>query len=227
MRGQRNLIAVGDRFGRLVVLRVWTEKCGTHKTKETRCECLCDCGNVIVTQGRYLRAKHKQSCNCLWKKTTGKNHHAWRGHGDISSTVWSGIRGEAKNRARTIPFDITIEQGWELYVKQEGRCALTGEPISFPKTSVKKSGSRTASLDRIDSSGDYTVDNIQWLHKDINLMKMDLVEEKFITWCHKVSKYNYQSHDGIVHSSTAALAVLGCRSSDDSRLPIHRHGLVL
>ena len=205
MRGQRNLIKVGDRFGRLVVKRVWTEKCGNHKSKETRCECLCDCGNTVVTQGRYLRAKHKQSCNCLWKNMKGKDHHAWRGHGDISSTLWSGIRWEAKNRAtRDIPFDITIEQGWELFVKQRGRCALTGEPIAFPKSSVKKAGNRTASLDRIDSNGDYTLDNVQWVHKDINLMKMDLKQDQFILWCYKISRHNPQSANENPRFSTAS-----------------------
>jgi hypothetical protein len=129
----------------------------------------------------------------LWKKTTGKHHHAWRGYGDISATVWSSIQWEAKNRARDIPFHITIEQAWELYVRQDGRCALTGEPIVFPVSSVKRGGTRTASLDRIDSNGDYTIENVQWVHKDINLMKMNLPEDRFVTWCHKVSKHNAHS----------------------------------
>lgn len=70
---------------------------------------------------------------------------------------------------------------------------MTDEPIVFPVSSVKRGGTRTASLDRIDSNGDYTIENVQWVHKDINLMKMNLPEDRFVTWCHKVSKHNAQS----------------------------------
>lgn len=46
----------------------------------------------------------------------------------------------------------------------------------------------TASLDRIDSTKGYTLDNIQWVHKHINVMKMDLDQEYFIKLCKLVTK---------------------------------------
>ena len=48
--------------------------------------------------------------------------------------------------------------------------------IKFKK---RHNDSKTASLDRIDSSKGYTEDNIQWVHKDVNQMKMDLPEQRF------------------------------------------------
>ena len=36
---------------------------------------------------------------------------------------------------------------------------------------------------------DITVDNIQWVHKDLNRMKFDLSEDKFIRYCELVSKH--------------------------------------
>lgn len=47
--------------------------------------------------------------------------------------------------------NIDIKFAWELYVKQEKKCALSGLPIVFA-ISNKKSSETTASLDRIDSS---------------------------------------------------------------------------
>ena len=48
---------------------------------------------------------------------------------------------------------------------------------------IERSKNRTASLDRIDSNKGYTIDNVQWVHKDINKMKMDLEEDVFIDNC--------------------------------------------
>lgn len=48
----------------------------------------------------------------------------------------------------------------------------------------------TASLDRIDSSRGYEIDNIQWVHKDVNKMKMGLSQNEFIDICKIISKNN-------------------------------------
>ena len=55
-----------------------------------------------------------------------------------------------------------------------------------------EAGNRTASLDRIDSSQPYVVTNIQWVHKDVNLMKMDLDEDWFVALCWVVT--NHKNH---------------------------------
>jgi hypothetical protein len=47
----------------------------------------------------------------------------------------------------------------------------------------------TASLDRIDSSRGYTADNIQWVHKHVNLMKRSFNEEYFINTCKQIVTY--------------------------------------
>lgn len=39
----------------------------------------------------------------------------------------------------------------------------------------------------------YTINNVQWVHKKINTIKMDLSQEKFINWCKLVN--NFQSKD--------------------------------
>ena len=46
---------------------------------------------------------------------------------------------------------------------------------------------KTASLDRIDSNKGYTKDNVQFVHKDINWMKQDFEQNKFIEYCKKVA----------------------------------------
>lgn len=52
---------------------------------------------------------------------------------------------------------------------------------------VKKSGN--ASLDRIDSNMDYQEENVQWLHKDINMMKQQFDQDYFIQMCCAVADH--------------------------------------
>jgi hypothetical protein len=73
----------------------------------------------------------------------------------------------------------------ELWKKQEGLCAYTGLPMTASSNQFN-----TVSLDRIDSSKGYVVSNIQLICAVVNKMKMDLKEETFIHFCHKVSQHN-------------------------------------
>ena len=111
----------------------------------------------------------------------------YHGYGEISGNTWSSIRGGAK--LRKIPFIISVEFAWNLLVNQNFKCAISGVPIILIKKYGHKSES-TASLDRIDSNKPYIEGNVQWVHKDINLMKQNLSEEEFSFWVKTVSKYN-------------------------------------
>jgi hypothetical protein len=55
---------VGQRFGRLVVLRETTPYRSTTKV-HSRWECDCDCGGSKIVRGDQLRAGLTQSCGCL------------------------------------------------------------------------------------------------------------------------------------------------------------------
>jgi hypothetical protein len=104
-------------------------------------------------------------------KTLGVNKgKVSKSYKDIDGKQWVSMIGGARNRG--IEFNITQEQVWELFLKQNAKCALTGWSISF-----KGGRKRTASIDRIDSKEGYRVDNIQIVHKTINRLKMAFDEE--------------------------------------------------
>ena len=90
---------------------------------------------------------------------------------------------------RGIKFDITIEDIWDLFLKQERKCAFTGQELSMGRETRKDPIERTASLDRKDSSKPYTMDNVQWVHKDINMMKRSLSDERFVQLCKTVAQH--------------------------------------
>lgn len=140
----------------------------------------CFCSKIFEATVQSLYTV-RRSCGCLKNK---ENNPAWKGYKDISGKYWSRlIRGA---RERKIEFNISVEDAWNLIIKQNFICPLTNLNI---KLSTEKSEEvQTASLDRIDSSKGYTIDNIQWIYKPINVMKFNYDQEEFIHYCNLVAK---------------------------------------
>lgn len=158
---------------------------GNSKTsKRTLWLCKCDCGNEIVVRSDTLRSNRQHSCGCLLRRKKSL-HPSWKGHGEISGYVWKKIIKDAKKRK--LPFEITIQQCWDLFLKQKGKCVLTGLNLKFP--AHRNDYNSSASLDRIDSSKGYFTDNIQWVDKRVNMMKQSFPEEEFIDLCKKIAKH--------------------------------------
>lgn len=168
-----------------------------HKKKYINCKCSCG-RESYVGLARLIRGKTKSCAHCspgLNKQNLGKGSH--RGVGLITRSFYGHIKHNCspcrrgRNRGN-IEFTITIEEMWELFVKQEGKCALTGIDLvlycsHIPVTDKKYYSYITASLDRIDSNKGYTLENVQWVHKWINIMKNTLNNEQFIYLCNLVS----------------------------------------
>lgn len=112
----------------------------------------------------------------------GSAHGNWRGHGQIPSTYWTNIRTAALKDNKL--WQISIEYMDDLLSAQENLCALSRLPISVEKSVG------SASIDRIDSTLGYVEGNVQWVHKDINAMKSNFPEDRFIELCKLVSGAN-------------------------------------
>ena len=83
-------------------------------------------------------------------------------------------------------WEITIEDIATLYEIQKGKCALTGWNIGW--TSVN--WNHSASIDRIDNLKGYTLDNIQLVHKSVNMARGTLSVSEFIDMCNAITN-NY------------------------------------
>jgi hypothetical protein len=112
----------------------------------------------------------------------------WSGHGKISGTLFGKVKQAALKR--NLKFELTIFDLEELRKKQNGKCALTGEILEFGADFSKRSIDITASLDRIDSLKEYTIENVQWVHKDVNMMKRNYDNEYFKYICYLVAKHD-------------------------------------
>jgi hypothetical protein len=163
----------GDRFDRLVVQDYVyvTSKSGHARPMVL---CLCDCGNQVKVRQTVLQGNMTNNCGCAPRG-------AWTGAGSLSTTRYNRYKRAAHMRG--LVFDVTIEDLWALFEKQGRACALTGLPLEF---NMKTAGRNTASLDRVDSSEGYVTGNVQWVHRDVNLMKNALSEERLLELCRAV-----------------------------------------
>ncbi len=139
----------------------------------------CDCGIEKSVFGTHLVRGNTVSCGGCHMRDKSKN---FQGVGELPKTYYSSLkRGADGGKGRKpMTFDVTMEYLWETFKHQEHKCALSGLPIDFK--------SKTASCDRIDSSIGYVEGNIQWLHKDVNMMKRHYSEDYFKTLCRLVTE---------------------------------------
>lgn len=137
-----------------------------------------DCGN----QQTYLRKNYAEAslrenklCKpCSNKKTENCRRGIYRG---VNITWLKKFQNNANLRG--LIWDITIDDVADAYEQQLGFCVLTGWPVGWAEVGQI----HTASIDRIDSDFGYVVDNIQIVHKMVNMMKQQYTQQEFINVC--------------------------------------------
>jgi hypothetical protein len=150
-------------------------------------KCACSCGNFTLVRTSDLTTRKVNSCGCLKKglkknvRLLGSNHKNWKGYGEISGSYLRILQNQAK--VRGIVWNVTPDYLWELFVKQNRKCALSGIDIFFTRRKGKR---QTASLDRIDSNKDYIEGNVQWVHKKVNNLKGALSEDILYNVCRAI-----------------------------------------
>lgn len=173
----------GKEIGPFLVIKKIGKKPSGRLIWEVKCN---NCNRTSQIMIDKSVAKHRFCFHCFPKHNSKTNHWRWKGVGSFSSTQFHKIKQGAIQRG--IEFFITFEYAWDVFVSQNGKCALSGVPISFPDKTTKTNLSKgSASLDRIDSKKGYIEGNVQWVHKDINIMKNDLSERQFVSYCQNVS----------------------------------------
>lgn len=172
---ENNLI--GKRIGMLTVVN-YTEN--FSRAGNRLWECKCDCGNTRLAVDRSIMTGNVTSCGC---KRQNKNNPRFSGYQELHGRYMSNLRQGARNRG--LSWEINAKIAYNLLVAQQFICALSGRALVLGAYGVIQ----TASLDRIDSKKGYTLENIQWVHKDINRMKMAFDETYFIKTCEEITKY--------------------------------------
>lgn len=163
---------VGSQFGEWTVIsRV------ESKNRATIYLCKCSCGREVQIKADALMSGRTTKC-----RKCGD-------YKELKGTIWNALKRNAEQRGLII--NINQKYILDLYNKQNGECSLSGKKID-----LVTHGKNKASLDRIDSSKGYIEGNVQWVHKDVNMMKLNWPEIYFIELCqniimHQQNKNNY------------------------------------
>lgn len=112
------------------------------------------------------------------RNSAKENNPAWKGFNGIPGKVLSKLKRDAEKR--DIDFALDMEDIWNQYINQNKVCRFSGVPLTWGVD---------ASVDRIDSSKGYNFDNIQIVHKAINMLKCDMDDKQFIHWCKLIARY--------------------------------------
>jgi hypothetical protein len=163
---------------------------GKNKYNLAQWNCKCRCGKLGVITGGALRNGASKSCGCYSVELNVQR--LYKGGKYLGKTEFWSFKNNAIKRK--IFFDITVEDIENLYEQQNKRCALSGVEIYFNSGIVmglSKAGN--ASIDRIDSSKGYTLDNIQIVDKHVNLAKQSLSQQEFIELCERVVEHSKKS----------------------------------
>lgn len=86
--------------------------------------------------------------------------------------------------------DITMSFLLELYDKQNGKCALSGQDLSLGSPNFREYDPNVISIDRKDSTKGYTRENVQFVTLQINRAKGAHTDEEFVEMCKRVTDYH-------------------------------------
>jgi hypothetical protein len=172
------------KIGKLLVIERIEDKLNCYGSPVRQWKCICECGDIVIRKSCHLK---RGRCTC--HKCKALEDAKKYGYNDIRQHHWYNIKKHANKKG--LDFSISMEYAWKLYEDQNMNCALSGLPIAFAKTKIGHSkGKTTASLDRIDSKKGYIENNVQWLHKWVNLMKSDFEQCEFIDYCRLITEQN-------------------------------------
>jgi hypothetical protein len=166
------------------------------KSKESQVKCKCDCGYEKLVYCLTLIKGQSTACFNCGHGNKGESNAKWKGYKEVPGSFINRITSRSKKSNREV--EINAKDVYELWTKQNKKCALSGLSINFTnvnKGTPDKPWSKydlvcTASLDRIDSNKGYTKDNVQLVHKDVNMIKKEYDQNYFLKLCQLITENN-------------------------------------
>lgn len=131
--------------------------------------------NKIETRCRHCEVKRRQA----WANRSVETAMTllYRSHKQLVK-----FRTPSDRRKRLVESSsITPALLLELWHSQQGRCDVTGVPMTY----CRGLGTRVftnASIDRIDSDFGYTPDNVRLVCKAVNWMKHEMTDREMLQW---------------------------------------------
>lgn len=173
---KRKKIKVGDRFGKLVVIKEVEPNVTPCGTKQRKFLCKCECGNNVVRNMQTLLKGAKTSCGCDTTPYIQKYFN--KESKTFLYSTWSGMRQRCNNPNNS------------SYKNYGGRgivvCEEWDNDFSAFEKWAKENGAQVGlQIDRIDVNGNYEPTNCRWV---------DAVTQANNKRTNRFIEYNGQTH---------------------------------
>lgn len=134
---------------------------------------------------RPCRADYMRNKNIIFREQFGVSYHTFA-KGLCAENFIRDLHRVAKRRAydKRRQFELSFDFLLDLWTKQEGKCALSGVPMTF--IVGKKKVPTNITIDRINSSVGYIPGNVHLVCYIANIMKNVLTMEEFYLWCSRI-----------------------------------------
>ena len=181
-RPKENL--VDRRFGRLVVVR----QTRARIEGSIAWECLCDCGNKRLVRSSALKSGNTKSCGCLQKERQRSAVALDVGEAAFRR-LYRSYKRNAKNKGRK--FNIDEDDFRQL---TSGDCFYCGSGTTNVLSEAPFNGVYPYNgLDRVNTAGGYTLDNVVSCCKHCNIAKRAMSQQEFARWASRL--YNHWAED--------------------------------
>jgi hypothetical protein len=192
-RRKRTKIKMGDKFGRLTILR-WIGYQNSHKTYEVRCEC----GTIKTVTGTHMVQGYIKSCGCLHFEMRSKAP-GFAGY----SKIFTQYKANARNRK--LSFKLTFKKFIEIISQNCYYCGqkpqkkyhyLSEDGViqnGVTAKAVDRAWIYINGVDRMDNTKGYTQQNSGPCCFECNRAKMDRSSEEFIAHSQKIATRRQQN----------------------------------
>jgi hypothetical protein len=154
---KRKQINVGDKFGKLTVLRKILEKSpqSSRNTYHKLYQCVCDCCNSVIVPHKMLSSGHKRSCGCLRAEIERNKSIIYNIKHKELLYVWKTMKQRCLCKTNK---DYRLYGGRGITVCNE----WLNDFYSFNDWAEKNGYKKGLMLDRINNDGNYEPSNCRW-----------------------------------------------------------------